>query len=236
MGTGVSAMTLAPHATPCTSTEQRADLAKQFYAPGPAITSHRWGCIVALMQDQDFAITHEAWGTKTLIGKTDERRKKGLGTHFFLLEKFWYSLWHSCHRLYEILSLFTLDRLVQINIMKIFLFPLYFHVPLFLSQNELQFEDIPIKTYVIVEYKSSMTFLLTETLSGVKNVDQNITVVSMTLCLMLAHDAYRARSLTHVSETRTPYPSKHLRHSNPAFAGLEGFWKIIIFFFLSRAY
>jgi len=77
-----------------------------------------------------------------------------------------------------------------------FLFPLYFHVPLFLHQNELRFEDIPTKTYVIVEYKSSMMFSLTKTLSGVKNVEQNSTVLSMTLCLMLARDAYRARSLT----------------------------------------
>lgn len=71
--------------------------------------------------------------------------KKDLGTHFFLLEKFWHSLWHSCYMLYEIVYLFTLDRLAQINIVKIFLFPLYFHISLFLSQNELWFEDIPTK-------------------------------------------------------------------------------------------
>lgn len=57
--------------------------------------------------------------------------------------------------LYEILSWFTHDRLVKINIIKIFLLPLYSHVSLFLHHMELPFKDIPTKTYLKVEYNTN---------------------------------------------------------------------------------
>lgn len=56
--------------------------------------------------------------------------------------------------LYEVLSWFTHDRLVKINIIQIFLLPLYFHVSLFLHHTELPFEAIPTKTCLKVEYNT----------------------------------------------------------------------------------
>lgn len=148
-----------PQAAPCTNSEQEADLA------GPGLHWHSWS-----LRDKD-------------LGRQGRWEKEKRTNNLLFPSEFWYILWHACCLLYEILSMLyemlsmlMLDVLVQINVIQnifcfLFLFFIFFnfHIPLFLRQNELWFEDIPTKKiYTVVEYNHLWCFHLVRYCQGLK--------------------------------------------------------------------
>lgn len=118
-------------------------------------------------------------------------------------------------------------------ITKSFLFPLWicFHIPFFLSWNKFWFEDIPRKTYIIAEQKSSAMPSLCKILSRDKMYSK-ILPFSAWHCVWCWHKIYPKRAVCSREQHQSSSPEQALAAFEPYPCSRHGVCKD----FLSRAY